>query len=387
MLRLVIRNQLKHGLRSLCTIGAVAVAMFLLCVLRSLVSTLDSAVQASASNRVIVQSAVSLFVSLPESYYSKIVAVEGVEKLTHWNWFGGKYPNEQQPLNQFGVRMETFLDVYDEIEFIDGSREAFERGGNACIIGKDLAAKYTYGIGDRIPIESELYTRTDGNVWEFDVAGIYESKTSNVDNMTLFFPYNYLDEARDAGLVQGPTGISIYVARVAPGYDPVTIMAAIDEIYENGPQRVQSSSEATFQAMFVSMVGNIPLLVNSIGLGVLAAVLMATLNTMLMAAREQIHDMGILKALGFSDGHLSMLMMGQSLLLAIAGGLLGVGAALLAGPFIAYSLGTNFPGYEIHQTSINLALGLSLALGIVAGILPAWRARSLAVVDALSARA
>lgn len=387
MFRLALKNQMRHPLRALFTLGAVASAMFLLCMMRSLVTTLQAAVTESASNRIIVQSAVSLFVSLPESYATKIESVEGVDKVCWWNWFGGKYPNEEAPLNQFGVRMTTFLDIYEEIEIVDGSREEFERNRTACIIGTDLAAKYGYGVGDRIPLESELYVRTDGEPWEFDVAAIYKSDTSNVDNMTLFFDYTYLDETREAGEIVGPTGVSIFNVSVEDGVDPIDVMGRIDALYENGPQRVQSTSEANFQAQFASMVGNIPMLVNSIGLGVLAAVILATLNTMLMVAREQTHDIGILKALGFTDSVTARLMLTQSLLLTLAGGAAGIGLSILMGPIFARVLGTTFPGYQVGQDTLGLAAGLTIGLGIVAGLIPAYLTRRLSVVDALSQKA
>ena len=170
MFRLIFKNQFKHPLRAMFTVGAMALAMFLLCILRSLVTTLDSTIKDAATNRIIVQSAVSLFVSLPEAYATKIEGVEGVEHVCWWNWFGGKYPGEEAPLNQFGVRMSNFLDVYDEIEFIVGSAEDFMANRSACIIGSDLAERYQYTIGSRVPLVSELYTRNDGEAWEFDVA-------------------------------------------------------------------------------------------------------------------------------------------------------------------------------------------------------------------------
>ena len=387
MLRLALKYQLKHPLRSFLTLGSVASAIFLLCIMQSLVTTLASAITESAKDRIIVQSAVSLFVSLPEAYASKIETVEGVDRVCWWNWFGGKYPGEEAPLNQFGVRMSNFLDMYDEIEILDGSREEFERNRTACIIGKDLADQKNYKVGDRVNLESELYVRNDGSSWEFKVAAIYNSESSNVDNMTLFFNYEYLDETREAGKFIGPEGVSIFVVSVDAGEEPVEVMGRIDELYENGPQRVQSTSEATFNAQFMSMMGNIPFLVNSIGLGILAAVILATLNTMLMVAREQTHDVGILKALGFRDSSVVKLMMMQGMALTLLGGIAGIGLAMSAAPVLARAVGTLFPGYQLRSETIQSAALLTLALGLVSGLIPAFMTRGIKVVDALRARA
>lgn len=360
--------------------------MLLLCILRSMVTTLESAINESAKDRIIVQSAVSLFVSLPEAYASKIETVEGVDQVCWWNWFGGKYPGEEAPLNQFGVRMSNFLDIYDEIEIIEGSREEFEARRNSCIIGKDLAERYGYEVGSVVHLESELYVRTDGSTWDFDVAAVYDSSSSNVDNMTLFFDYTFLDETREAGDYVGPQGVSIFVVSIDEGEESVDVMGRIDELYENGPQRVHSTSEATFNAQFMSMMGSIPFLVNSIGLGILAAVMLATLNTMLMVSREQTHDIGILKALGFRNGAVMRLMIIQSMVLTVVGGLAGIGLAMSVAPGIARGLGTSFPGYSIAPETLQLALGLTFGLGVVAGIIPAVRSRGLSVVEALGAR-
>lgn len=384
---LVRKNLFKHPLRALLTAASLAVALFLLCVLRSLVVALDVGVRNAAANRLIVQSSTSLFVYLPESYEQKLAAVEGVQRVCKWNWFGGYYQDPKNFFAQFATDPATLLAMYPEVEIVAGSREDFIRERQACLLGEGTAEKFGFKVGDNFPLIGALFQRTDGEPWSFKVAAIYRSKKATVDNNTLFFDYEYLHKSIDAGQATGPQGVGIFVLELAPGADRVQVASAVDELFEGGPQRTQTATEAEFNAQFVSMVGNVPLFVTSIGGGVMIAILLATLNTMLMAAREQTRDVGVLKALGFSDGSVFGLLLSQSLLLCLAGGGVGIALAVLSGPSMAVSLGTMFPGYEVTRGTIAQAAVLTVVIGFFAGIAPALRARGLSVISALRSNA
>ncbi len=382
-LRLVRKNLFKHKLRFTLTVLSLAVAIFLLCVLRSLVVALDAGVRAAAINRVVVQSRVSLFVYLPQSYGQKIRQVEGVEELTRWNWFGGYYQTPANFFAQFATDADKLLDVYPEIEIVEGSAEEFLRDRKACLVGAETALKYGKKVGDSFPIIGALFPRLDGEPWDFQVAGIYRSKKKTIDDATMFFHWEYVDKAIDAGDASGPQGVGIYVARIAPDADPAVVMSQIDALFENGPQVVQSTTEAEFQAQFVSMVGNIPLFVSSIGGGVMIAILLAALNTMLMSAREQTRDVGVLKALGFSNGTVFGLLLLQAVTMCSLGGALGVFLAKASEPGMTRFLSTMFPGYAIGTETLIEAGAITLVIGVLAGLAPALRARGLSVVAAL----
>lgn len=385
--RLITKNLLKHKLRVVLTIGSIAIAMFLLCTLRSLVVALDAGVREAASNRLVVQSKVSLFVYMPESYKGQLEKIAGVERVVRWNWFGGYYREPANFFAQFATDARDLLDVYPEIEIVEGSYADFLVDKRSCVLGRATAEKYGFRVGDTVPITATLFPRRDGSVWDFRVAAIYRSKKKNLDDNTLFFETQYLDKSLETGEASGPSGAGIFVLKIAPGVDQTALMSEIDAMYENGPQVVQTTTEAEWQAQFVSMVGNIPLFVSSIGTGVMIAILLAALNTMLMSAREQTRDVGVLKALGFTDATVFGLLMGQSLTMCGIGGLLGVMIAIGLEPPMVKFLGTMFPGYEITDATLLLALGLSLAIGVLAGIAPALRARTMHVIEALRATA
>jgi putative ABC transport system permease protein len=386
-LRLVGGNLLKHPVRSVLTVLSLAIAVFLLCALRTLLVALDAGVRSAAVNRIIVQSSVSLFVYLPESYEAKIRLVAGVEEIVRWNWFGGFYQEPGNFFAQFATDADRLIDVYPEIELIEGSRETFETERQACIVGRETAAKYGFEVGDTIPIVGTIFPRLDGQPWAFRLAGIYRSRKATLDENTLFFHAQYLEKSLESGASEGPSGVGIYVVKLAEGADRNEVMAAIDALFEGGPQRVQTTTEAEFQAQFVSMVGNVPLFINSIGTAVMFAIVLAVLNTMLMAAREQTRDVGVLKALGFTDGSVFGVMLLQSLCLCGLGGGAGIAAALGSESGLRSWLSSFFPNYDLTVQTVVLAVLLTLAIGLVAGITPAWRARRLNAIEALRATA
>lgn len=382
-LRLVRRNLARHPVRTLLTLGSLAVAFFLLCTLRSLVVTLDAGVRSARSDRLIVQSAVSLFVILPESYEGKIRSVEGVESTCRWTWFGGYYQDPSNFFAQFACGERTLLPIYPEIHIVGGSEEEFISDRRACILGVGLAEEFGWRVGDTVPIISALFPRTDGSAWEFRVAAIYRSSSSVIDNRTVFFHHEYLTKSLEDGAAQGPRGVGLYVVKVAPGAGREAVMGRIDALFANGPQRVQTTTEAEFQAQFVSMIGNVPFFISSIGTGVFFAILLAVLNTMLMAARQQTHDVGILKALGFGSTHVFLVLLLQSVFLTALGGGLGVLLALATSDGIAASLGSWFPNYFVSTETVILGVATAILLGIVAGLAPALRLSRLSPVEAL----
>jgi putative ABC transport system permease protein len=384
-LRLVAKNLFKHRLRFVLTVGSIGIAIFLLCVLRALVVALDAGVRAAAINRLVVQSRVSLFVYLPQSYLQKLERVDGVVEVMRWNWFGGYYQDPSNFFAQFATDAAKLLSVYPEIDVFEGSAEDFVRDRKACLVGQATAEKYGIRVGDTFPIIGALFPRLDGEPWDFRVAGIYRSRKKSLDEATLFFHYELLDKALEAREAAGPQGVGIYVLRIAPEADRSAIMSQVDALFENGPQVVQTTTEAEFQAQFVSMVGNVPLFVSSIGGGVMIAILLAALNTMLMAAREQTRDVGVLKALGFRDQTVFGILLTQSLMMCSLGGALGIALAKLSEPGMVSMLATMFPGYEITNATLLQAVGAALLVGILAGIAPALRARSMNVVEALRA--
>jgi putative ABC transport system permease protein len=382
--KLLWRNLVGHPVRSFLTFGSVTVAVFLVSMLHAISAGLSRTLDAAAANRLLVQSAVSLFVDLPLSYQQKMAAVPGIEAICKWQWFGGRYEQDKGGFfAQFAIDPATFFVSYPEMHLVEGNYDDFVKTRTACIVGRATAAKYGWRVGQTVPIMGTIFTRTDGQPWQFTIAGLYASKSLAIDEQTMYFHYDYLRESLEQGGAVGPQGVGVYMLRLAPGTAPVTVQQTVDTLFENGPQRVRTMTEAEFNRQFISMLGDLVDLLPLIGGAVVFAIFFAVLNTMLMAARERTRDVGILKALGFADGVIGGLLLLESLLLCVAGGALGALLALAANQPLWSVMSTMIPGFAIDPRVVFEGLALATVLGVLAGVLPAWRNQRLRPVTAL----
>jgi putative ABC transport system permease protein len=381
--KLVRRNLFRRPLRTSLTVLSLTVAIFLICGLRTLITTLTAGVEHADSRRLAVMSSTGLFVELPLSYQQKIDAVPGVEKTTKFQWFGGYYRSMKGFFAQFAIDGEAMFSMYPECEITPEQQASFLKTRNGCIVGDALCtdSKFGFQLGQTIQINSPLHPMAGNKAWDFVVCGIYHSKSPNFDNRTLFFHWEYFEEALKG---EGhPPGVGVYAIRVKPDADIPGVIGSVKELFENGPQRVDCNTEAEFQRQFVTMFGNLPLFVGWIGTGVLIAIFLACVNTMVMAMREQLSEIGILKSLGFTDASTFGLLILQSFTLCCAGGALGLAVAWATQDWVSNMLGTNFPGYHITSGTFVLAAVVAMLLGLFTGVAPAWRVAKLRCVEAL----
>lgn len=383
--KLLLRNVLGHPVRSVLTVLSVSVALALLCVLDATARGFTAAVDLAAQNRLVVWSTVSLFVDLPLAYESKIKGVEGVAETTKFQWFGGVYQDPSNFFGQFGVDPANFSSIYPEVGLIEGSLDDWVNNRTGCIIGKTLAQQFGWKVGDTVPLISALFPRgmDGGEPWTFQVDGIYEATRKNFDEQTMFFNFDYLRESLEQmGSIQAGT-VGTYVVRIEEGHSAEDVQAGIQGLFENGPQRVRASPEAEFNRQFVSMMGNIPLLLRSIGGAVLFAIFFAVLNTMLMAGRERTRDLGVMKALGFGNGKIGAMLIAESLLLVAAGSVGGVLLAMAFEVMMTPFVSGFAPGFAVDVTVLGQGLILTAVLGVISGVAPARRAMRLLPVRAL----
>lgn len=379
--KLVWRNLMRRPMRSLLTVLSLAVAMFLICGLRTLITALEAGVEAADNRRLAVMSKTGLFVELPMKYQAVLERTPGVELTTKFQWFGGYFRSPQNFFAQFAIDPTTLFEMYPECEVPKEQQERFLARRTSCIIGDSLASDYGWKVGDTVPLIGALHPHPDDKAWEFEVAGIYHSKVANFDNRTMFFHWDYYEKTLETSGVT--PGVGVFSIRAAPGADVAEIKAAVELAFEDSEQRVSCETEAEFQRQFVTMFGNIPLFVGWIGGGVVLAILLASINTMLMSVREQTGDIGILKALGFTDASMFGLLLVQALILCTLGGGLGIALALATEPGMKSWMAAFFPGYAITNGTLILAASVTLGLGLAAGLMPALRARNLRCVEAL----
>jgi putative ABC transport system permease protein len=325
-----------------------------------------------------------LYVELPLSYRNKIANVEGVEEICQWQWFGGIYQDPSNFFAQFGTDADTLITSFPEIEIIDGSYAAFEENRIGCVIGADLASKFGWKIGDHIPLLGQIFERNDGSAWDFEIEAIYRSTKPTIDQATMYFHFDYLRETLEAGECRGPEGAGVYVVKVADGAEITQVMGDIDALFENGPQRVQATTEGEFNRQFISMLGNVPALLTMIGGAVLFAIFFAVLNTMMMAARERVRSIGIMKALGFQNGPIVATLVIEGVLVCGIGGAAAVACVFSMQESIARQLlAMRVPGFAVSGDTAWLGMAIALSVGLVAGLVPGLGARKLQPVTAL----
>lgn len=385
--RLVRRNVARHPVRAALTFGFSALALFIAVFLYSVITTLEAATKQARTDRLAVQSAVSLFVYMPEAYRERIERMDGVESVSPWNWFGAYY---QEPANffaQFATDLKTHLVQYPELVVDPKEAQDLLADRQGALVGRGIAEKFGWKVGDRVPLIGTIYSTGLGKAWDFNVRATYRSTKDNFDEKTMFFHWDYLQEMRRLIREQGfnayGSDVAIFMVKVAPGYDSVRVGEAIDAVYANGPQRTRTQTEAQFQAQFASMLGNIPAFLGAIGGAVLFAIFFSVLNTASMTARERSRDVGILKALGFRDGLAARLLVAESVLVVGSGGFLGIALAYLSVPVFRSAFGILIPNYFVEPVTGALAGAVALGIGAVGGLLPAIRLVRLRTVDVL----
>jgi putative ABC transport system permease protein len=379
--RLVWKNAWRKKIRTFLTILSVFVAFLLFALLSAIGFAFRGGVDVADAERLIIIHKVSLINPLPMSYMSRVAATEGVESVTHASWFGGYY---QEPRNQFGqfpVDPQAYFDMYPEFSIPDEQFEAFKRNRTGAVVGKELAETYGWKVGDRIPIQATIWSRTDGSrVWEFDLEGIFSNDDPRSSTAIMLFQYDYFEEARAFG--KGTAGW--YVLRVANGADPVQVANSIDLQFANSPNETKTSTEAAFAQSFTKQFGNIALIVTLILGAVFFTLLLVSGNTMSQSVRERISELAVLKTLGFNDRTVLGIVLSESILIMLLGGLLGLGVGWVLVQGAAKQLGAFLPGIFLSPGAIAGGIGMMVGAGILAGIFPALKAMRLSIIDALA---
>jgi putative ABC transport system permease protein len=372
--RLVWANLRRKKVRTTLTIGSFTVALFLFGLLAAVRMGFRGGADAAGADRLDVINRVSLILPLPFSYRDRLLRVPGVSGVTHATWFGGVYQDERNFFPQFAVDKDTWFDVYSDYAVSPEGREAFLRDRQACMVGRNLANRFGFKVGARLPLRGTIW----GGNWEFNVVGIYDGSRRDVDTSGMFFRADYLEEQRAFG--KGTVGW--YVVKLGNPDDAVRVTKAIDDLFANSPFETRTQTEKAFAASFVKQMGNIELLIMSIGTVVFFTLLLVTGNTMAIAVRERSGELAVLKTVGFSDARVLRLILAEAILIAGQGGIIGLALAKLVIPGLSRAL-PMLGALYVSPVTFGLGFVLALGIGAAAGILPALGAMNLRVVDAL----
>jgi putative ABC transport system permease protein len=370
----IAKNALRNKRRAILSVLSVAVSLFLFVFLQVGLREITLPVEdIGSASRIMVRNRISLGQLLPAKQKAIIERIPGVEAVSPFTWFGGKFRGEEVMFAQFAVDPEGFLKISSDAHLRPEQAQAFLTDRRGCIIGKGTADKYKVKLGDRIVLQ--------GTFWPYDlelhVAGIY---SGTPDDRNVFFNQKYLDELSGGG---GQVGIWWVKARSIDEVGPV--VAAIDKTFRNTSAEVRAETERAFQLGFISMWGNIKLLINAICSVVVFTLILVSASTMSMAVRERFRELAVLKAIGFKRRELFGFILAESFGLAALGALFGVGGCWALFTFVPAPVLTNnfFPSLEVTSRIVGRGCAVAAALGIIASFAPALSVARMSVVDGL----
>lgn len=378
VLKLMFKNAFRHKLRTTLTIVGIAIAVIAFSLLRTVVTVYNAGVDASAADRLITRHAVSFIFPLPYSYRDKIQQIDGVEIVTTANWFGGTYIDKDQFFARLAVDPETIFKVYPEFLLTKEELDNFKKERNSCVIGNEIAKQYNLKIGDIMTMEGDIYPGR----WDFVVRGIYKPKDKTIDGTQMYFQYDYLNERLEKEAPMRANEIGWFIIKIKDPSRSAEISAKVDKLFKNSSAETKTETERAFQQGFLSAVSAIITALNYLSFIIIGIILLVLANTMIMAARERTREYAVMKTLGFSAKHLVGLIMGESLLISILGGGLGL---LLSFPVVdgfgqAIPKGM-FPIFYIEPITIILAVTAALSIGIISSIFPLLKALNTKIVD------
>lgn len=383
MLRLVASNLGRKKLRTLFTLASVIIAFILFALLGGLSRAFTAGVELAGADRLVTTNKVSFIQLIPIAHVSRVRSLEGVRAATHYTWFGAYFQDPRQQFALFPTELERIDEIYPEYEIPPDQLQALMANRTGLLVGQAMADVYGWEVGDRVPLFSTIYPSGDGSFsWAFDIEAIFTGTGTSADEMQAFMHYDYFNETRPFARDM----IGWIVTRIEDPDQADAIAGAIDARFANSPIETKTSTEAGFAANFAAQVGNIGLIVQLVLACVFFTLLLIAGNTMAQAVRERTSELAVLKTLGFSDGRVIGMVLAESLLIALVGGIIGLLLGTLFVQGAALALAQFFPGLAMSSATLGWGIGFAVLLGLVTGAWPAWRAGRLTVVEALRRR-
>jgi putative ABC transport system permease protein len=378
---LVLRNAFRHKLRTTLTMVGIIVAITAFGLLRTIVDAWYAGADATSSARLITRNAISLVFSLPLNYAQKIRQVPGVASVSWANWFGGVYITEGNFFPQFGVDAPTYLEMYPEYVLNADEKKAFLVDRQGAVVGRKLANQYGWKIGDQIPIRGTIYPGT----WTFALRAIYDGADAKVDETQFLFHWQFLNESIKQRFPRRGDQIGVYVVEIRDPGQAAEVSERIDATFKNSLAETLTETEKAFQLGFVAMTEAILLAIEAVSFVVIVIIMAVMANTMAMTARERYAEYATMKAIGFSNGFVAMLICIESIAIALAGGILGILLTFPLADVFGSAMGTLFPVFYVSQSTVLMQVAAAAAIGLVAAGVPAWRAARIRIVDGLRA--
>jgi len=372
---LIWANLMRHKRRTFLTTASVALALFLFASLRSVVTTLEAGANVGSESRMIVQSAKAIVFFLPRSYKERLAAVPGVAAVTWADWFGGVYQDPKNFFASFAADAESYLEMYkSDLELPADQKAAFLRERTACIVGKHLMDKFGWRLGQDVTLKGTIF---QGD-WTFTIRGVFTAVDPAFSEDALVFHYEVIYERYPQWVNPG-----WYVLRLSDPALAPQVAANVDSMFKNSTDPTKTGTERAFNANFMTMWGNVSFLMDSIGMAVVFAILLIAANSMMLAARERVNEVGILKTVGFTDRLLFGLVIAEASVIAFTGAIVGLGAAKAFYRPSGFSALGFLPGFDVTVGTLATGVGIAVALALASGLVPAMQAARLSAVQAL----
>jgi len=371
--------------RTIFTMLSVLAAFLLFGLLNSVRVAFTSGSRSVAGvDRLVVTSRYSIIQGLPQGLLQQIAAIPGVKLVDHANWFGGIYQDPKNFVLSFAVGPH-YIDLFPEIELPAEQRQAWDADRTGAVVGEALAARYHWKIGDKIPLQSTIFPQKNGDkTWPFEIVGIFKENKNGANGLdqVFFFHWKYFEEAN------GFSGHDVgwYVLKLADPKQADRVAHAIDAISANSDHETKTQTESAFNASFAKQIGDIGLIVGAIMAAVFFTLILLTGNTMAQAVRERIPELAVLKTIGFTGRGVLALVLGESVLLLLIGGVIGMGLAAVVAPGVSKGSGGMVQLPPVGAGNWLQAVIVMIVIGIAVGVLPALRAMRLKIVDALAGR-
>ena len=368
--------------RTILTMLSIVVAFLLFGLLQGINQGIKAGLGDASNNRLWTTARMSAVSSMPESLMDRIQTVKGVRAIAHLSFFGGYFQDAKNALPAFATNIDKLAVVYPDLNITPAQIAAMKATRPGALIGRPLAKKYGWKVGDKIPVGTSIWTNNDGsNNWAFDVVGIFEPASGSERSplgSAFWINYDYWDEARKFDKHR----VHQFIVQIDDAQHAAAISSQIDKLSENSPDETRTQTENAALQSRLKQFADINFIANSIVGAVMFTLLFLTANTMMQSVRERIPELAVLKTLGFSGGTVSILVLIESLMLcifaAVVGLVLSAGAIKLVGSVLGPS--------RLLPIVVVSGLGIAVVLAIISGLPPALRAQRLNIVDALAER-
>jgi putative ABC transport system permease protein len=369
----------RKRLRTFFTVASILIAFLLFGLAESMRYALASGVEVAGADRLLTMHKISFTQLLPASYENRIKAVDGVVAVAPQTWFGAWFRDPRNQIPAFPTKPETFLRIYPDFIVPEAQKQEWIADRTGIMIGHALTDLYGWKVGDTVPLKSSIWRKLDGSdTWDVTVRAIFDMPEGG-DTRQIFLNQDYFEEGKQ--MAKGYVGW--YVIKIKDADEARSVSRRIDALFANSPAETKTSSERAMAQSFVNQVGNIGAILTAIVGAVFFTMLLVTANTMAQSVRERTNEIGVLKTLGYSNPGVLGLVLSESVLITTLGGLLGMAAAWWIGVQFASVFRQYLPGFQVPRSAFVAAGIYMVALGLVAGAVPAVQAMRLSIVEAL----